>query len=182
VIYYPIFLILNAIEMIWEARISARNSAALIKKGAIEIEPRLLPIMVGLYVLLFAGSYLEYLLIPKNISLWWFGTFVLVYFIAKALKYWAVSSLGDFWTMKVLIVPGSTVVTSGPYRYIRHPNYIAVLLEITATALAGKSYITFMIVFGLFLVVLYYRIRCEEKGLAIHTDYQQSMMVKGRFL
>jgi methyltransferase len=179
---YPIFLLINAIEMIWETVISTRNSRALIQRGAVEVSPKILPFMVALYVLLFAGSLLEYFYFPKNLSYWWFGGFVMLYLAAKGLKYWAVSSLGPFWTMKVLVVPGSHAVTTGPYRYIRHPNYVAVLLEIAATALAGKSYVTFLVVFTSFLVVLHYRIQTEERALEHHTDYQERMMMKRRFL
>lgn len=168
--------------MMWEALVASRNSANLLRNGAVEIAPWILPFMVLLFVLLFVGSFVEYLLVPKNLSLWWFGSFVVLFCLAKGLKYWAVSALGSYWTMKVLVIPGSQVVTKGPYKWIRHPNYVAVLLEIAAIALAGKSFIAFVVIFASFLVVLYYRIQCEEKALAIHTDYHQKMMAKGRFL
>ena len=179
---YPIFLLIGAVEMLWESRIASRNSRALIEKGAINIAPGILPVMIFLYALLFIGSLVEYFLIPKEVPLWWFLLFVALYLCAKALKYWAVSTLGSYWTMKVLILPGSKVVTSGPYRWIRHPNYDAVLLEIAAIALAGKSWITFALVFASFSFVLYHRIRCEERALAEHTDYSHEMMTKGRLL
>jgi methyltransferase len=166
-IYYPIFVILNALEMVWEARIASRNSNALLQRGAVEYGSWILPGMILLYITLYIGSFAEYLLIPKQLPEKWFFFFVSLYIGAKGLKYWAVSSLGPYWTMKVLIVPGSSVVTSGPYRWIRHPNYIAVLLEIAATALAGKSYIT---------------LAEGDVGLAALTDYSQKMMGKGRFL
>ena len=179
---YPLFLFIAAIEMLWEARVASRNSANLLRNGAVEIAPWILPVMVLLFALLFVGSFAEYLLLPKDLSLWWFGSFVFLFCLAKALKYWAVSSLGPYWTMKVLVIPGSQVITKGPYKWIRHPNYVAVLLEIVAIALAGKCWITFGVVFASFLVVLYYRIQFEEKALATHTDYNQRMMAKGRFL
>jgi methyltransferase len=180
--YYPIFLILNALEMVWEARIASRNSNALLQRGAVEYASWILPVMFLLYIALYIGSFAEYLLIPKQLPEKWFFFFVSLYIGAKGLKYWAVSSLGSYWTMKVLIVPGSSVVTSGPYRWVRHPNYIAVLLEIAATALAGKSYITLSLVFLSFSFVLYNRIKREEEGLAALTDYSHKMMSKGRFL
>lgn len=105
-----------------------------------------------------------------------------VFVVAKILKFWAIRSLGKYWTMKVLILPGSHVVTQGPYRYIKHPNYMAVLLEIAAIALAGKSIITFLIIFSLFSWILYYRVVSEEQALLQHTDYSQSMISKRRFI
>ena len=180
--FYPIFLLIGAIEILWESRIASGNSRGLVEKGAIDVAPGILPVMIFLYVLLYIGSFVEYLLIPKEIPVWWSVLFVGLYLCAKGLKYWAVSTLGPYWTMKVLIIPGSEVVTSGPYRWIRHPNYDAVLLEIAATALAGKSWITFVLVFASFSVVLYHRIRCEERALAEHTNYSHEMMRKGRLL
>jgi methyltransferase len=180
--FYPIFLLIGAIEMLWESRIASRNSRALMEKGAIDVAPGILPVMVTLYALLFVGSFVEYFLFPKEVPVWWFLLFLALYVCAKALKYWAVSALGPYWTMKVLIIPGSKVVTSGPYRWIRHPNYDAVLLEIAAIALAGKSWITFTLIFASFSFVLYHRIRSEERALAEHTNYSHEMMSKGRLL
>ena len=179
---YPLFLLLAAIEMLAELRISIRNSTRLSKKGAIEIDPWILPLMAFLYVLMFVGSLLEYLLIPKAISLVWALLFGGLFLLAKSLKFWAVAALGPFWTMKLLVLPGSSVVTAGPYRWIRHPNYSAVLLEIAGITLLGKSYLTFCVVFLSFSIILYHRIRSEEDALRKHTDYADQLVSKGRFL
>jgi methyltransferase len=138
--------------------------------------------MAFLYIALYFGSALEYFFVPKEISFGYGIAMFSVLLVAKALKLWAVRSLGKYWTMRVLIVPGSHTVTQGPYRYIKHPNYLAVLLEIAAIALAGKSIITFLIIFSLFSWILYYRVVSEEKALLQHTDYSQSMISKRRFI
>jgi methyltransferase len=179
---YFYFLVFNLLEILFEAWISARNSRELIKKGAVEIAPHLLPIMIGIYAIMYIGSWLEFLWFPRENSLLWIVGFGLLFCAAKALKFWAVSSLGPFWTMRVLILPESNVVTSGPYRWIRHPNYVAVLSEIAATPLIAKCYFTFAVVIILFSVTLALRIRKEEAALKEHTNYGDQMIVRRRFL
>jgi methyltransferase len=179
---YLYFLLFNFLEMIGETLLSARNSRDLLRRGAIEIGPALLPVMAVLYVLMYIGSLLEFLGHSRSISVVWASIFVLLYCLAKALKFWAIGSLGRFWTMRVLIVPDSTVVKTGPYKWIRHPNYIAVLMEIAATTLLGKCFLTFVVVIILFSVTLVFRIRGEEEGLERHTNYGDTMTVRNRFI
>lgn len=169
---YFVFLVLNALEMLWEVRISVRNSRNLVERGAIEIAPRILPMMASLYAAMYVGSLLEFFFQPKRIPLAWAIVFAIFFLLSKALKFWAVNSLGKFWTMKVLVLPESHAVTGGPYRYLRHPNYVAVMIEIAATTLLGKCFITFAVVFSLFALVLVFRIKAEEQALRKYTDYK----------
>jgi methyltransferase len=172
---YLAFLLLNAIEMLYEVRVSQRNSAALVAEGAVEIAPRILPVMTALYLLMFAGSFVEYWLFARPISMIWAVSFFSLFCAAKLLKFWSVRTLGKFWTMKVLVVPGSNAVTGGPYRWMRHPNYAAVLMEIAATTLLGKCIITCAIVLLSFVATLVFRIRSEEAALIRYTDYNNAM-------
>ncbi len=179
---YQIFLLLNAFEMLLESWISTRNSKELLRRGAVEIAPRLLPLMAGTYALMYVGSWMEYVLIPRRIEIVWAISFGLLFLLAKLLKFWAISSLGSFWTMRVLVVPETQVVIRGPYRWIRHPNYVAVLMEIAATTLLGKSFITMAVVLTAFSIVLYFRIKEEENALKQLTDYSEHMIPRNRFL
>lgn len=178
---YVAFLIFNAIEMFWESRISAQNSVALLARGAKEIAPRILPVMASIYLVMYVGSFFEFVLAQRALPRWWLGLFMSLFVLAKLLKFWAVRSLGPFWTMRVLVVPGTSVVKTGPYRYIRHPNYIAVLLELAATPLLGKAFYTAGIVLASFSVALYFRIRAEETALSQLTDYEKAAAA-GRFI
>lgn len=181
-IIYPIFVVFILLESLVEAAVSRRNSSALIERGAIDVAPYLLPLMVLLYIFQFAGSVFEYYKASREVSLTWLITFGSIVLAAKALKFWAISSLGSFWTMKVLIVPGSQAVTKGPYRWIRHPNYIAVVTESLALPLMGKAYVTAMSVALVFSCLLFLRIRAEEQALMQYTDYSKTMATKRRFI
>jgi methyltransferase len=86
---------------------------------------------------------------------------------AKGLKFWAMSALGVRWTYRVLVPPGVPLVRSGPYRYVRHPTYVAVLGEIAGIALALEALVTgvvFLLGFGL---LIRWRIRVEEAALGL---------------
>lgn len=84
---------------------------------------------------------------------------------ATALRWWAIRTLGQAWTVRVVAGPGKRLVTGGPYRYLRHPNYAGVALEVVALPLVHLAYVT-ALVFGLAdLEVLRRRIRLEEKTL-----------------
>ncbi|MCI0415061.1 hypothetical protein L0222_20000 [bacterium] len=179
---YVYFLVFNTLEMLVESWISARNSRVLLQKGAVEIAAFLLPVMASLYGVMYIGGLAEHLLFQREISLAWASSFGILFCLAKVLKFWAVRSLGSFWTMRVLILPESRVVTGGPYRWIRHPNYVAVLMEIAATTLIGKCFYTCGIVIFLFSVTLVFRIHYEERALREYTDYSDQMGVRHRFL
>jgi methyltransferase len=85
--------------------------------------------------------------------------------LAKALKLWAISSLGIRWTFRVLVLPGAPLVTSGPYRFLRHPNYLAVLGEMIGVALVAWAPVTGVIAIAGFGALMRRRIRIEDTAL-----------------
>ncbi len=90
---------------------------------------------------------------------------VALFAAAKVLKWWAILALGPFWTFRVLVVPGASLVATGPYRYVRHPNYVAVVGELVAVALmTGARLAGPIVTLGFGLIVLQ-RIAVEEKAL-----------------
>ena len=92
----------------------------------------------------------------------WVVSGVLLFAASKALKYWAIGSLGELWTFKVFVVPGAALVTAGPYRYVAHPNYVALVGELVGAAMmcgAPIAGVAGLIGFG---SVLWLRIRFES--------------------
>jgi methyltransferase len=88
-----------------------------------------------------------------------------VFLVAKALKYWAIASLGQRWTFRVLVPPGSLRVVRGPYRWISHPNYVAVALELTGVALAMHARVSGPIAVAVFGFLMWRRVQVEELAL-----------------
>jgi len=88
---------------------------------------------------------------------------------AKALKFWAIANLGTRWTFRVLVPPGSTLVATGPYRYLRHPNYVAVVGEIVAIMVTLQAWVPGIVATAVFVSLIRQRIAIEERALAGHT-------------
>ena len=97
----------------------------------------------------------------------WAVSGVLLFVASKALKYWAIAALGPRWSFRVLIEPGRPLVRTGPYRYVSHPNYIGVIGELAGTAMMVGARLSGPIMLGLFGMVLWARIRLEERALSV---------------
>jgi methyltransferase len=93
------------------------------------------------------------------------ATGLLLFTAGKALKWWAIITLGDFWTFRVLIVPGTTALRSGPYRWFRHPNYVGVVGEVVGVALACGAVLTGPLALLIFGALLVRRIQIENRAL-----------------
>ena len=159
-----IVLIAAFVPMLAEAARSRRNERALRASGAIEPEEDVYPVMQVAYPACFAGIAAEGFVRDRTIGIS-FAAGCVVFALAKALKYWAIASLGPRWTFRVLVLPGAPLVVSGPYRWLRHPNYVGVAGELLgASLMAGAPIagVTSMVVFGGLLLA---RIRVEERAL-----------------
>jgi methyltransferase len=88
-----------------------------------------------------------------------------LFILAKALKWWAMLSLGPSWTFRVIVVPGAELVTSGPYRYLRHPNYAAVVGELAGVALVSGARVAGPIATAAFAMLMLKRIAVENQAL-----------------
>jgi methyltransferase len=148
--------------MFVEAVLSRRHERALRARGAIEPAGDVYAAMQ----LAYPGAFL--LMLVEGIvrgapAARWLQMGAVLFGAAKALKYWAIGTLGPRWSFRVLVVPGLPLVTTGPYRFLRHPNYIAVAGEIVAAALmfgAPASGALSLVGFG---VLLRRRIAIEER-------------------
>ena len=147
-----------------EAILSSFNERQLRARGAIEPEGDVIDVMRFAYPGAFLAMGIEGALTgpaPANLLVGGLALFG----VAKALKVWAIASLGGRWSYRVLILPGVPLVTTGPYRFISHPNYVAVVGEIVSVALivwAPFTGILSAIAFGYLMVA---RIRVEDRAL-----------------
>jgi methyltransferase len=92
-----------------------------------------------------------------------------IFAAAKALKWWAILSLGPFWTFRVIVIPGSTRIVSGPYRFVPHPNYVAVVGEFIGIALMAGARVFGPAALLVFAALLVKRIAVEERTLRAST-------------
>jgi methyltransferase len=97
----------------------------------------------------------------------WLGWPMLaVVLAAQALRWWCIVTLGNQWNTRVIVVPGLPLVSAGPYRWLRHPNYLAVALEVAALPLVHTAWVTAVLFTSANAAVLSVRIRVEERALA----------------
>lgn len=108
--------------------------------------------------------------------------FFLLFLVAQGLRIWVLLSLGRYWNTRIMILPGSKPVTRGPYRFIRHPNYLVVAVELACLPLTFGAYYTALLFTLGNALLLRIRIREEEKALAQATCYEETMGKRRRFL
>ena len=152
------------VPMLLEARRSRRNDAILRARGAVEPPGDVYAWMQiaypGCFVAIVAEAALRQQ--PAGVAA---AAGAVIFVLAKALKYSAIAALGDRWTFRVLVLPGHPLVTSGPYRWLRHPNYVGVAGELIGAALMAGSPVTGVIAFVAFGGMMLARIRVEERAL-----------------
>ena len=88
-----------------------------------------------------------------------------LFMAAKGLKWWAILSLGPFWTFRVIVVPGARLVAGGPYRWLRHPNYVGVMGELGGVALMTGALVSGVVGIAAFGLLVVRRILIEERAL-----------------
>jgi methyltransferase len=152
------------VPMIAEARRSRRHERILRALGAIEPSDDVYRVMQVAYPACFVAIAGEALVrdVPLGRS---FAAGAVVFAAAKALKYWAIATLGNRWTFRVLVPPGQPLVSAGPYRLVRHPNYLGVAGELVGAALMAHAPIAGAASFLVFGTLMLARIRVEERAL-----------------
>ena len=158
-------LVAVVLERILELLVSRRNARRLTAAGAVESgrghHPFLVAFHLALLVACAAEPELSRTPFPAAVAV---PAAVLVV-AAQGLRWWAVGALGGRWSTRVLVLPGSSPVRTGPYRWLRHPNYLAVAIEVLALPLACGAWRTALVATCINSALLAVRIRAEERAL-----------------
>lgn len=144
---------------------AAANARAQIARGGIEASGDVYAWMSVVYPAGFVAMIAEGWLRGAAATSVWFSVGVVVFALAKALKWWAIATLGPFWTFRVIVVPGASRVVDGPYRWLRHPNYVGVMGELVGVALMTTALASGPLVAGAFALILWRRIQVENTAL-----------------
>jgi methyltransferase len=157
-------VMLVAVQRLLELSCSRRNEIRLRDRGAVERGRGHYPVIVAIHTLWLVSTLVEGLLRGPEPPVWWpvpLAAFLLV----QPLRYWAIFSLGVNWNVRILVVPGSKLVRSGPYRYFPHPNYVVVVVEVLTFPLIFGAWITAIAFSLLNAALLYVRIQTENRAL-----------------
>ncbi len=201
---YYCLLAMVALQRLGELVLSYRNRKQLRIKGFSSVEPvvRFSP-MVAVHVLWLLSSFCEPQLLRWPPLSWPVWLFVFSLFLgAQGLRYWVIATLGGQWNVGVM-APQSKAeesgnsfstanllvgkeelacVSSGPYRLLRHPNYLAVVVEVAALPLLGRAYATAAVFLLANFAIIVKRIRLEERALFLREGYQEKFSKKSRLV
>lgn len=162
---YVLLVALVATERVVELALSRRNVRRLLRLGGVEAGAGHYPWMVLLHAAFLAACPLEVLLLRRPFVPVLAAAMTFLLATTMALRYWVVASLAGRWSTRVIVLPGARLVRSGPYRWMRHPNYVAVVLELLALPLVHGAWLTAASFSGLNALVLLVRIRVENEAL-----------------
>ena len=148
------------VERLGELWLARRNARALTSRGAIEVAAGHYPLIVVMHALWLVGLWV--IAWDRPIQLPW----AVVFGILQVLRFWTLSAIGRRWTTRIIVLPGEPLISTGPYRYLRHPNYIVVVGEIAALPLSLGLPI-YALVFSIAnAIVLTIRIKAENAALS----------------
>jgi methyltransferase len=162
---YLALLVLVALERGMELVLSARNARTARTRGGVESGQGHYPVMATFHALFLVACAAEVVFLHRPFPglLGWVALAAVA--LAQALRYWAIATLGWRWNTRIVVVPGEPPVIAGPYRWVRHPNYVAVVTEMAALPLVHGAWLTA----GVFSLgnawLLWVRIRAEERAL-----------------
>jgi len=169
-----------ALERGLELVLSVRNARLARERGGVETGQGHYPVMAVFHGVFLLACALEVVLLHRPFpgAVGWVALVVVV--AAQGLRYWAIATLGWRWNTRIVVVPGAAPITGGPYRFVRHPNYVAIIAEMVALPLVHGAWLT-ALVFSLGNVLLLrVRIRAEEHALG--APWEQSFAGRPRFV
>jgi methyltransferase len=165
-----------------EMRISRRHQKEMATRGAAKVDEPKFRWMVLLHTAVLIGAALEVVFLKRPFLPWLAAPMFAIFIAANALRWWVIRSLGAHWNVQVVDSTRLGVVTSGPFRYVRHPNYAAVFSELLALPLIHTAWITATAGALAHIGVLAQRLSTEERVLLANPDYRAAMSGKPRFL
>ena len=160
---------LVGVERLAELVVSTRNAAWSLARGGVEYGRGHYPVMVALHSGFLVAMLAEAWVRRPEVPPWLAWSMLAVVIAAQALRWWCIATLGHRWNTRVIVVPGLAPVTTGPYRWLRHPNYVAVVVEGVALPLVHSAWVTAIVFTIANAALLAVRIRVEDAALSTLT-------------
>ncbi|OIJ11577.1 isoprenylcysteine carboxyl methyltransferase [Anaerobacillus arseniciselenatis] len=176
-----LLIVIVICQRVIEVIIANKNAVWIKERGGYEVGREHYKYLVLLHTMFFLSLLVEVTVHPPKFVAWSIVPFF-IFLIAQFGRVWALSSLGEFWNTRIMVLPGAKVIAKGPYQYIRHPNFVIVFTEIAVFPLIFQAYWTAVVFTIVNALVLSVRIRTEEKALKEATDYEEVFEKRGRFI
>jgi len=180
-LYLGLLVLVVALRIV-ELGISRRNQQKLAAQGAKKASDPRFPAMVVVHAGVFAGAAAEVVFLKRPFYPALGAAMGAIFLGANGLRWWVIHTLGTHWNVQVMDSARLGVVTSGPYRWVRHPNYSAVFAEMLALPLLHTAWITALVGGAAHAWVLRGRVAAEEKVLLAEPAYRAAMAAKPRFV
>jgi methyltransferase len=177
---FLIFISGMIIQRLLELVIARRNEKWMKEQGAREFGLKHYQFIVLMHSLFFGVLLFEKITFSRELSAFW-PLLAVLFFCTQLIRIWAITSLGRYWNTKIIVLPNVEVVRRGPYRFIKHPNYLVVSIELLIVPLMFGAYITAGLFTILNILMLSIRIPAEEKALRELTEYESSLGSCNRF-
>jgi len=182
VIAYLGLLLVVALLRIYELQISRRHQREMAAQGASKVVDPVFRPMVLLHTGVLLGAALEVVFLYRPFYPVLAAICFAIFLTANVVRWWVIRTLGEHWNVEVMNSTGMGVVTTGPFRYVRHPNYAAVFVEMLVLPLIHCAWITAVVGSAAHVFVLSRRINTEESVLFSDAHYREAMSGKPRFL
>lgn len=166
-IWYTALILATCAERVIELVVSARNARWSFERGGVEFGRGHFPPMVALHTGLLLACFAEAWFGARPFLPWLGWPMLVLVAAGQTLRWWCIRTLGTRWNTRVIVVPGLPLVARGPYRWLAHPNYVAVVVEGFALPLVHTAWITalaFTVLNAILLAV--FRIPTENRALA----------------
>jgi methyltransferase len=164
--FFTVLVALVGVERLAELVISNRNAAWSLERGGRETGRRHYVVMVVLHTGLLVGMLVEAYVRRPEVGALLAGSMLALAVASQALRWWCITTLGQRWNTRVIVVPDLPLVRSGPYRYLSHPNYVAVVVEGIALPLVHAAWVTALVFTVANAALLRVRLQVENSALA----------------
>jgi methyltransferase len=163
---FVVVVLLVGLERLAELVVSKRNAAWSLARGGVETGQGHYPVMVVLHTGFLVAMLVEAFVRRPHVPAGLAWSMLAVVLAAQALRWWCIATLGSRWNTRVIVVPGLAPVRSGPYRWLSHPNYVAVVAEGIALPLVHAGWVTALLFTVANAALLTVRLRAENAALA----------------
>ncbi|MEP6653561.1 MAG: isoprenylcysteine carboxylmethyltransferase family protein [Myxococcales bacterium] len=174
-------LVLVGVGRLLEMRLSRRHQRMLSAKGFSREAERGFPVMVAVHTAVLVGAAVEVLVTPRHVVPELAAAAGVAFLLANVLRWWVIHTMAEHWNVQVVNALSLGVVTTGPFRWVRHPNYVAVFVELLALPLIHSAYLTALLGAVAHAIILFRRIFFEETFLLGNAAYVATMGSKPRF-
>lgn len=179
---YIALLILVGIERLGEVAVSRRNQRRMREQGIQKIREPHFPWLVMFHAVVLVAAGLEVLLLRRPLIPALAISMLALFILSNLIRYWVIALLGGLWNIQIMDSSRVGFVTTGPYRWVRHPNYVGVVLEVFSLPLIHTAWITAIVGTLGYMEILRRRVSLEDGALMANPAYREAMGGKAKFI